>query len=109
MKFSVNMENIMKKKYFLWIIGGLALTSCDFEQNMSHTDARTNVQASEMVILYDAEKDIQDPQRGLGTLADAQSTESVADQTEQDRIDELLPNRLYADLKGHEGATIATF
>lgn len=95
----------MKKNYLLLVVAFLGLSACESGER----GVQNEVQAKETVVLFNAENASRDPERGLGGLADARSTDSVADTSEQDRLEDLLPNQVYSSLKGREGATIATF
>ncbi len=61
------------------------------------------------IVLYESKDGTHNPERGLGTLADPTSTESMANPG-NDRTEELLPNRLYSDFNSpYDGAVVARF
>lgn len=95
----------MKKNYLLLAVAFLGLSACESAERVGQKETKTK----ETVVLFHTENAARDPERGLGGLADARSTDSVADASEHDRLEDLLPNQVYSSLKGREGATIATF
>ncbi len=95
------------KKNLLTLCGCLALLSACDPMDKQEPQNSPKAMPTETVVLYESESQELDPQRGLGSLANPRSTESVADPG-KDREDELLPQRLYQNMN-ESGATLATF
>lgn len=98
----------MKKQFLIFPLF-LAIALCSCEQRKSESSMNNNVTrpVEKEVILYERAPDAQSENRGLGSLADPKSSESMAD-AGTDRNDELIPEGLYRQMNP-TGATLAQF
>tara|TARA_B000000565_G_scaffold47499_1_gene31616 strand:+ start:98498 stop:98797 length:300 start_codon:yes stop_codon:yes gene_type:complete len=99
----------MKKQFLIYPLFLLvALSSC--EQRKPEADQMKNNAMrplEEEVVLYERDPNHPSENRGLGSLADPKSTESMSD-SGIDRNDELIPEGLYRQMNP-TGATLAQF
>lgn len=98
----------MKKQFLIYPLFILmALSSCEQRKGENSMNNNVTRPVEKEVILYERAPDAQSENRGLGSLADPKSTESMSD-AGTDRNDELIPEGLYRQMNP-SGATLAQF
>lgn len=98
----------MKEKYSIYLVGvALMMCSCQSQETPKHDAGSATASLEKEIVLYESDPNTPQGARGLGSLADPQSMESMAD-AGVDRNDDLIPDPLYRRMNP-TGATLAQF